>query len=123
MSVQKQYFVMSYKINKQSIKKTMTLFKFPSLHYFDRYHQTSWSIMILMILLLANISGLSFSPTHLYGKYHQEGHPPEVTEPGEDCRKFTRFHESLRKAGSSFDQTCVDTSPICKYYNFSKKDI
>ena len=72
--------------------------------------------MILKILLLANICGLYFSPTHLYGKYHQEGHPPEVTEPGEDCRKFTRFHESLRKAGSSFDQTCVDTSPICKYY-------
>ena len=78
--------------------------------------------MILMILLLANISGLSFSPTHLYGKHHQHGHPPEVTEAGEDCRKFTRFHESLLEAGASFDQTCIETRPICKYYNFSKKD-
>ena len=68
--------------------------------------------MILMILLLANIWGLSFSSPHLYGKYHQEGHPPGVTEPGDDCRKFTRFHESVLKAGASFDQTCVETSPI-----------
>ena len=79
--------------------------------------------MILMILLLVNIYGLSFSPTHLYGKYHQEGHPPEVTEPGDDCRKFTRFHESVMKAVASFDQTCTETSLICKYCNFLKKDI
>ena len=79
--------------------------------------------MILMILLLANICGLSFSSPHLYGKYHQEGHPPGVSEPGDDCWKFTRFHESVRKAGATFEQTCTETSLICKYCNFLKRDI
>ena len=105
------------------MKQNIISVQCPSLKYFDRYHHHSIrSNMILMILLLANICGLSFSSPHLYGKYHQEGHPPGVTEPGEDCRKFTRFHESVLKAGASFDQTCVKTRPICKYYNFSKKD-
>ena len=81
--------------------------------------------MIFLILLVVNFFVLSFSSPHLYGKYNQHGHPHGVTEPGDDCRKFTRFHESFLKAGASFDQTCAETSLISKYCNFSisKKDL
>ena len=42
--------------------------------------------------------------------------PSGITEPGDNCcSKFTRFHESLLKAGASNDQPCIDAQPICKY--------
>ena len=42
--------------------------------------------------------------------------PSGITEPGDNfCSKFTRFHESLLKAGASNGQPCIDAQPICKY--------
>ena len=42
--------------------------------------------------------------------------PSGITEPGDNCcSKFTRFHESLLKAGASNDQPCIDAQPVCKY--------
>ena len=42
--------------------------------------------------------------------------PSGITELGDNCcSKFTRFHESLLKAGASNDQPCIDAQPVCKY--------
>ena len=39
--------------------------------------------------------------------------PSGITEPGDNCcSKFTRFHESLLKAGASNDQPCIDAHKV-----------
>merc|ERR1712083_804825 len=69
---------------------------------------------------MGNMMGLKFFLLTLVGltyssppqNQHGHGHPPGVTEPGDDCRKFSRFHESLLKAGYSFGETCKHNKPI-----------
>merc|ERR1712112_585436 len=56
----------------------------------------------MMNFILFTVFGLAYS-SPLQNQQHQHGHPPGVTEPGNDCKKFTGFHESLLKAGSSLD--------------------
>merc|ERR1712126_570833 len=65
--------------------------------------------MMGLKFFLLTLVGLTFSSP--LQNQHGHGHPPGVTEPG-DCRKFSRFHESLLRAGYSFDDTCKHNKPI-----------
>ena len=64
----------------------------------------------VMMIFFASLFGMGFSSPLQQQHQSLNGHPP-----GNDCKKYTGFHESLLKSSSSLDQSCLYSKPICKY--------
>merc|ERR1712227_420449 len=68
----------------------------------------------VMMIFFSTLFGLGFSSPLQQQHQSLDGHPTAslAVEPGNGCKMYTGFHESLLKSSSSFDQNCLDFKPI-----------